>query len=162
MPADGAVVDGDVDGMVTVPDGGDGGPRVDLGDVADAGGCAPGACLAVACSCTVGTDCCSGSCDGVCVPAGCGLQGSACTVNEDCCTLFCSPAGTCAPTPPLCRGVGLACTTTGDCCSGNCANPAGATCPAGALDCICGASTGCHAGGEACTSDGQCCNGLCD
>jgi hypothetical protein len=118
------------------------------------------ACLAEGAGCSVGAECCSGSCDGTqCIPAGCLPQGEPCEGPVgNCCSGICD-SGFCQASID-CSTFGVPCTQAEDCCSGNCVDEGGGDCAGGT--CACAPSTGCLAAGDPCTADNQCCNELCD
>ena len=126
------------------------------------------ACLTLGNACTQNGECCSELCQGGRCSASsfCRQTNDVCSVGSDCCSGTCTIAsgaslGTCAAPvtgAAACSGVdGTVCdsalTCGAGCCSGLCA-PYG---PTGVA--ICQPSSGCHATGDTCTQDSDCCGG---
>lgn len=110
-------------------------------------------CLPSGATCSVGPDCCTGSCD----PASktcmssisqCLAAGYACTTSTECCNLSCSN-GRCSQAT-ACIADNQACTSASACCSGTCQN---GTCQP--------LNVACKTAGNPCTSNGECCSQGC-
>src|SRR5579862_135784 len=124
------------------------------------------ACLTLGNACTQNSACCSQLCQGgTCsVSSFCRQTDDICSVGSDCCSGTCTIAsgasvGTCAAVAngaANCSGVdGTVCDATApcgaSCCSGLCAPYA----PTGVA--VCQPSSGCHVTGDSCTQDSDCC-----
>ncbi len=130
---------GRTDGPVGLPEGGPFNP--------DSGG----SCLNLGGGCTIGADCCSGTCTlGVCTFPACLSDGRSCTNNLQCCSGICGAGGTCSPLNTSCKTLGNGCSTGAECCSGSC------------MGGMCSPSSFCNQTGDVCGSGVDCCSGLCN
>ncbi len=117
-------------------------------------------CRAPSESCTVGTECCTGSCvGGRCGAVLCRGAGQVCSSGGECCSNLCGANGACEVVPAgpggdSCSTLGEVCTNTGtiaggDCCSTNCQGG------------VCVRAYSCQANGDVCFRDADCCGNFC-
>ena len=171
VPGDSGAPDGSVDTTLFGPDGAaatPGNPGAPTGDDASAPAAPTRACSDANAACTVGFDCCSGTCNGgMCAGstlggapgdgapatgASCSAPAASCTTGPQCCSGLCEPmTGQAGVVRCLdaCRADGVACATAQDCCSLGCF---GGVCAAKLCDIV----------GDTCAADADCCSGVCD
>jgi hypothetical protein len=94
----------------------------------------------------------------VCNPDMCVEDGGTCTMDSDCCSGTCGmdASGAMVCNPTTCVADGRSCTVDGDCCPGSCCRPDST----GATVCTtdCGAACTLGALGDLCTTAADCCN----